>query len=104
MSGEDAQAVVDREFQEAARKVFESYDGRLFIEALLARCTSETGTTFCGEAPLSMAFYEGKRVMAETLRELMLTLSPQTYMMMRGEAVVRQQRYDELKKEDPEND
>ena len=81
-----------REETRAVRTVLQTYLGRAFVWALMETAGTEQGV-FVGEAPLSMAWTEGRRSIGQWTRDWVFTAAPETYMMMRTEAAAREQRY-----------
>ncbi len=89
---ERAAALRRLEEREYVRRLVATYEGRAFIWALL----SETGvhrSSFAGEAPLTMAHAEGRREIGIWAENWVFTVAPETYSMMRREAVEREKRY-----------
>ncbi len=77
---------------EMVRRVVSTYEGRAFISMLL----QETGlrrSSFVGEFPMTMARNEGRREIGIWGEDLVFTVAPEMYNMMRREAVDREYRY-----------
>lgn len=69
-----------------------SYGGRAFVSMLLQEANVE-GSSFSGEQPLTMAYLEGKRDIGSWAQNLVLTIAPEMFSLMRQEVVEREQRY-----------
>ena len=73
---------------ENLRKMLSTYEGREFVWRLLERC-GVSCTSFRGEDTHRMAFQEGQRNVGLWTTEEVLTAYPETYTIMRDEAVSR---------------
>ena len=83
-----------RDQADSALAVFSTYDGRAFVWQVLQMSRVDE-ISFVGEAPITMSFNDGGRRVGKEVRDLVLTVAPEAYIMMRQEALLREQRYAE---------
>ena len=69
-----------------------SHSGRAFMAMLLQEADME-GSNFCGEQPYTMAYLEGKEAIGKWAQNLVLTIAPEMFSLMRREVIEREQRY-----------
>lgn len=80
------------EEQDFVRRLLRTYEGRAFIW-MLDRQARTDECSFAGEAPMTMAYNEGRQDMGRWVREWVFTAHPAAYSMIRQEAVEREARY-----------
>lgn len=73
-------------------KVLNTYAGRSVLWSVLVAAGLD-GVSFAGEAPMTMAYNEGRRSVAVELRDAIFTLDPEKFTIMRHEASEREERY-----------
>ncbi len=72
--------------------VLNSYEGRA-VFSILFRHTGLESISFAGEFPLTMAYNEGRRSIGKDMRDLVFTVAPERYSMVRNEMVERERTY-----------
>ncbi len=85
-------AIRDQEQTGAVRSFLSTYEGRTFMWMLLQETGADCGV-FAGEAPMTMSRNEGRREVGQWGREWVFTAAPEMYMVMKREAIEREQRY-----------
>lgn len=86
-----------REQLASVRAVCDTYEGRTFIWMLIQEAGGEIGgpTIFAGEAPMTMAWNEGRRTIGGWGADWVFTAAPEKYMVMKREATEREKLYAE---------
>ncbi len=92
------QSIADIRYREqiaSVRAVLETYEGRTLIWMLIQEAGAEIGgpTIFAGEAPMTMAWKEGRRTVGGWGADWVFTAAPEMYMVMKHEATERELRY-----------
>ncbi len=84
-----------REQIAAVRANLNTYEGRTFMWMLIQEAGAEVGgpTIFAGEAPMTMAWNEGRRMVGGWGSDWVFTAAPEMYMVMKSEAAERENRY-----------
>ena len=89
---EAAEDLRSREQTDLVRQVLSTYPGRAFVWMMMEEA-GEDRSSFAGEAPLTMAWNEGRRGIGVWGKNWVFTAAPEMYIVMRREAVDREQRY-----------
>lgn len=87
-----------REQIAAVRTMLRTYEGRTFMWMLIQETGAEVGGASCfvGEAPLTLAWNDGRRTVGGWGSDWVFTAAPEMYMVMKREATEREQRYAEI--------
>lgn len=91
---QDAIAARTMDEIDSARVVLSTYDGRAFVWKMLQFARVDQ-LSFAGEMPLTTAFNEGAKNVAQQTENLIFTATPEAYSMIRHEALLREQKYAE---------
>lgn len=91
MAGEAA-ALRMREEKVFLKELLDTYSGRAFMWMLLQQAGTDDDISY-GEAPMATARQLGKRSIGLWAQNLVFTISPEVYIIMRREAIDRAQRY-----------
>lgn len=95
MQAEAAMDLRSREQENLVRQVLSTHPGRAFVWMLMEEAGVDRGT-FAGEMPMTMARSEGRREVGTWGKNWVFTVAPEMYIVMRREAVEREQRYADM--------
>lgn len=89
---QEAAQLRDLQHVEMVKSFLGTYEGRAFVWMLM-QASGMDESTFVGEAPMTMAYNEGRREMGRWGKDWVFTSAPETYSIMRREAIQREQEY-----------